>query len=268
MYSLLIVDDEREERDGVEFFIRRRAFPITLRKASNGREALRLLEEGPADILLTDIKMPLMNGLELCAAAREKYPAIVLIILSAYGDYEYTRRAIQVRVDDYILKPVAAEDFCRAIENAVRLLDDRRRQSSSAFVKAVETVGSSEYRRQRLQEDGAACDAQERRIVAEVLRLVEEHYQQDIGLEWVAQKVGLSAGYLSGLFKQAVGKGFIQVLTTYRMEKARQLLVDSNLRIAEICAAVGYNNPSYFCLLFKKYFGVTANQMRERGGRT
>ena len=111
MYSLLIVDDEREERDGVEFLIRRRAFPITLRKASNGREALRLLEEGPADILLTDIKMPLMNGLELCAAAREKYPAIVLIILSAYGDYEYTRRAIQVRVDDYILKPVAAERF-------------------------------------------------------------------------------------------------------------------------------------------------------------
>ena len=105
MYRILIVDDEKMERDGVEFLIRRRSLPVRIRQAQNGQEALDMWREEPDDIVFMDIKMPVMNGIELCRSIRESNGNTVLVVLSAYGDFAYTQKAIQIRVDDYLLKP-------------------------------------------------------------------------------------------------------------------------------------------------------------------
>ncbi len=109
MYRILIVDDEKMERDGVEFLIRRRSLPVRIRQAQNGQEALDMWREEPDDIVFMDIKMPVMNGIELCRSIRESNGNTVLVVLSAYGDFAYTQKAIQIRVDDYLLKPVSIE---------------------------------------------------------------------------------------------------------------------------------------------------------------
>lgn len=264
MIRILIVDDEKMERDGVEFLIRRRSLPVRIRQAQNGQEALDMWRDEPYDIVFMDIKMPVMNGIELCRNIRESNGNTVLVVLSAYGDFAYTQKAIQMRVDDYLLKPVSIEEFDNVLDNAMDLVRQRRNKAAENPPPA----SLSEYRQDKQVADSLAQlgdHNRERRIIAEVMHQVEEHYAENIGLEWAASRVDLSPGYLSGFFKRAYGKSFTQYLTGVRMEKAKEYLTTTHMRIADISTAVGYSNPSYFCLQFKKFYGVTANQMRDEG---
>ena len=202
MYRILIVDDEKMERDGVEFLIRRRSLPVRIRQAQNGREALDMWREEPDDIVFMDIKMPVMNGIELCRSIRESNGNTVLVVLSAYGDFAYTQKAIQIRVDDYLLKPVSIEEFDNVLDNAMDLVRQRR----SREVENSPPASLSEYRQDKQVADSLARlgdHNRERRIIAEVIHQVEEHYAENIGLDWAASRVDLSPGYLSGFFKRA-----------------------------------------------------------------
>lgn len=145
MYRILIVDDEKMERDGVEFLIRRRSLPVRIRQAQNGQEALDMWREEPDDIVFMDIKMPVMNGIELCRSIRESNGNTVLVVLSAYGDFAYTQKAIQIRVDDYLLKPVSIEEFDNVLDNAMDLVRQRR----SREVENSPPASLSEYRQDK-----------------------------------------------------------------------------------------------------------------------
>ncbi len=246
MYRILIVDDEPLERDGVEYLIRRRYPDVTICKASGGLDAWGLWQEQAFDVVITDIKMPIMNGIELCRRIRAQSTRAVLVVLSAYGDFEYTQKAIKLRVDDYLLKPVSVEEFDYVLDHVFSLVDTRAVPVS----ECVDNTNDTE---------------QENRIINRVIREVEEHYAEDISLEWAAEKVGLSAGYLSSFFKRALGKSFTQHLIGVRMEKAMELLQQGDKRVAEVSEMVGYINVSYFCLQFKKFYGMTPNQIRQGG---
>ena len=89
---------------------------------------------------------------------------------------------------------------------------------------------------------------------------------KDIGLEYIAEKVYLTPSYLSYLFKKQTGKSFVKYLTVFRLKKAKKLLVDTNMRIVDICEQVGYSKLSYFCAIFKNNYGETPARYRERGG--
>lgn len=251
---VLIVDDDATERDGIEFLLARLGADCEIVKACNGADALERYDREHFDIVITDIKMPLMNGIELCRNIRQRSAETVLVVLSAYGDFEYTQKAIQLRVDDYLLKPISVEEFNNVMGNALSLAQRGRRAAAAA-----PETGISEYRQECLHTEADS------RIVYEVMRCVEEHYMENIGLEWAAAQVELSPGYLSGFFKRAIGKSFTQYLIGVRMEKARELLIQTNMRVADVGTAVGYTNASYFCLQFRKFYGATPNQIRQRG---
>lgn len=238
MWNVLIVDDEPAERRGIEMLLRRRNLPLQVWQAGDGEEALELLKLQKIDLLISDVKMPKLNGLELTERIRQTDENMIIIIQSAYDDFEYMRRAIRMRVDDYVLKPIVISEFDAMIDSALRTLAQRQETTSAAGVGEYSTV-------------------------EEVYRLIAAHYGENIGLEWLAEHVGLSPNYLSTLFKSESGQGVTQYLCAYRMERAKQLLLQTNLRIAEIGKSVGYPNTSYFCQQFKRFFGVTANSMRE-----
>ena len=106
MYKLLIVDDEDVEREGMADFIQWEKYGISLAgTAWNGVEGYEEIQNQMPDIVITDIKMPVMNGIELIRKTREDFPDIVFIVLSGYGEYEYTSRAMELGVRHYILKP-------------------------------------------------------------------------------------------------------------------------------------------------------------------
>lgn len=131
MYRILIVDDEKTERECIRFLINESGIPLEIMDASDGSSALHILEDWPVDILFTDVQMPLMDGLELIRNAQRLRPDLKIIIFSGYADFEYARTAITLGVENYILKPVIPDELERTLSQLIRQLDeeqDSRRQ--------------------------------------------------------------------------------------------------------------------------------------------
>lgn len=126
MIRILIVDDEKLERNGIKFLLKREPGEYQVLEAENGREALGLLQTEQVDILLSDVKMPYMNGLELSKHVREQYPDLPIIIFSGYNDFSYAREAIRYGVLDYVLKPVDPQEFHKTLEKVVSHITTRQ----------------------------------------------------------------------------------------------------------------------------------------------
>ncbi|MZQ82265.1 response regulator [Paenibacillus sp. 5J-6] len=116
MYKLILVDDEEDVREGVVREIDWDAIGFeVIEKAENGREALEMVERLQPDVVVTDIQMPFMNGLQLAEAIRERFPTIKLIILTGHDEFEYAQRAIKLHIDEYVLKPFSAQELINAL---------------------------------------------------------------------------------------------------------------------------------------------------------
>ncbi|MCA0755795.1 response regulator [Paenibacillus sp. N4] len=140
-FSILVVDDEKKERDGIETLIRRGGYNLRVLKANNGEDALTVLEQiGNVDILLTDIKMPFLDGLGLIRGVQDRKGEMFMILYSAYADFEYAQNAIALGVNKYLLKPINMEDFHSIMEEAIAWCTERetRRAESDKFRKLIE----------------------------------------------------------------------------------------------------------------------------------
>lgn len=116
MYKLILVDDEEDVREGVVRELDWKAIGFeVIEKAENGREALEMVERLQPDVVVTDIKMPFMNGLQLAEEIRERFPTIKIIILTGYDDFEYAQRAIKLHIDEYVLKPFSAQELIHSL---------------------------------------------------------------------------------------------------------------------------------------------------------
>ncbi|MBP1967318.1 response regulator [Paenibacillus aceris] len=116
MYKLILVDDEEDVREGVVREVNWDAIGFeVIEKAENGREALEMVERLQPDVVVTDIQMPFMNGLQLAEAIRERFPTIKLIILTGHDEFEYAQRAIKLHIDEYVLKPFSAQELINAL---------------------------------------------------------------------------------------------------------------------------------------------------------
>lgn len=127
MYHILIVDDEKIERQGIQFLLKQINVEWEMEEAANGRDALELLKQKRFDIMLTDVKMPFMDGLQLIEEAVKLDPEMKTVIFSGYGEFEYARKALSFRVVDYMLKPVEPEAFARLIRKIISQMESRQR---------------------------------------------------------------------------------------------------------------------------------------------
>lgn len=142
MYRVLIADDEKIERAGIRFLLKQIGQEFESFEAVNGKEALEWLEQNRADILITDVKMPFMNGIELLEQTAKQYPDMKKVIFSGYGEFEYARQAMRFGVEEYILKPVDPEEFKRVMEKIAADLDSEKKEESR---KAAEGTFFKEY---------------------------------------------------------------------------------------------------------------------------
>lgn len=118
--SILLVDDDSNEREGVRFLIERAGYPLAISEAPNGKRALDFIRTSQVDILFTDVKMPYMDGLELSAIVHQEFPQIKIIIFSAYGEFEYAKKAMEAKAVNYLLKPIDVEEFQSVMEAMIR----------------------------------------------------------------------------------------------------------------------------------------------------
>ncbi len=140
MYRLLLVDDEKIERNGILFLMRQLHLQLQITEAANGKEALEYLSKNPVDILLTDVKMPFMDGITLLEHVSKQYPDMKKIIFSGYSEFEYARKAMHLGVKDYILKPVDPQEFEKTIQKVITELEEskiekERKEESISFLK-------------------------------------------------------------------------------------------------------------------------------------
>jgi len=268
MLRALIVDDEGIERRGLAMLIRRFSLPFETMDAPNGAEALRLIREQHFDVLLTDIRMPFMDGIQLAHEAREACPELYIIIFSAYADFRKAQAAMREDVARYLLKPVDVEEFRQVMEEAAEQI--RKGRAASERVTRLEREILA-YRRKAREEAPRSPEAREEQpdpgrprapAVEEVLEIIRREYGTPLGLNEVADRVYLNPSYLSTLFRKEVGKSFVRYLNDYRLERAAEALRADSRPVGEIRKAVGFSGDSYFIGLFRERYGCTPQQYR------
>jgi len=124
MYTLLLIDDEEDVREGVIREVDWQAYGFAvIGTAENGQDALEKMERSVPDIVVTDIKMPFMDGLELAAVVKERYPTVKIVILTGFDEFEYARKAVKLQIDEYVLKPFSAGELIDALLKVRARLD-------------------------------------------------------------------------------------------------------------------------------------------------
>lgn len=127
--KILLVDDEKTEREGIRYLIDRFRFPLLVEEAQNGKAAFEYIQKNnDIDILLTDVKMPYMDGLELAKKVNDYSPDVVIIIFSAYGEFDYAKKACEANAVNYLLKPIEVDEFREVMERVIAICQKRRRQ--------------------------------------------------------------------------------------------------------------------------------------------
>jgi len=217
--------------------------------AADGEEAVELVERYLPDLLITDIKMPVLDGLELVERIRRTNPDLRILIVSGYSEFEYARRAIELGVDDYILKPIDVEKL-REILLRIRI-------RLEATVGAVD----AEFGLDRI-------GAREKDLAKSVEVYLQENYRRSYSLERLAASLGCKPAYLLRLYRRITGRTPTQDLIRLRIEKAKRLLVGHpHIEIKQVAAAVGYEDPLYFSRLFKRETGFNPSAFKDSMSR-
>lgn len=246
-FRVLLVDDEERIRKGLKKLLEEviGGYQVVA-EADNGKKALECLLGTNVDLIFTDIRMPVMNGLEFIQKVRGQFPQLPIFVLSGYDEYEYMRKALKNNVMDYILKPIDRIELA---------------QSLQVFRDEAEVVRESGRtgKKEQMQEKNIHY------VIRRVKDMVGERLHEEISLHDIAEEVQYSYNHLSALFKSETGQTFSDYLMGVRMQKARQLLKDTSLKIYEVGSLCGYPNSKYFISIFKEVVGVTPSQYREEG---
>ena len=236
--SVLLVDDEIMIREGFKRLFDWEAHGCeVVGEAADGMEALGKIDALRPDIVIMDINIPIMSGLKVIQLSRLKHPQTAFVIVSGYDDFSYCQQALRLQITDYILKPVNYEEFGSCIDNL----------KISLFQRQVDTAGEPQ---------------EQERVIVGITRYLQEHLEEDVSLSVLTETFHLNPQYISQLFKNEIGVGFLSYLTGIRMEKAKKLLLSTSLSVAEVAGQVGYGDYRVFTKVFKKSEGVTPSQYR------
>jgi two-component system response regulator YesN len=207
--------------------------------ALNAKKALDLYNENMFQVLITDIRMPGSDGFSLIKAVRNINPEIISMILTSYDDFGYARKALEYRVFDYILKnEISAKSLTEKLA-AIKIEIEKRRHpdASSGIVHA-----------------GLEAAQYYSKAVIDALVYIEKHFSDpNLWGESIAECSAMSYGRLGVLFKKETGKTIGEYITNCRIEKAIDLLKNSNYKIYEISEKVGYRSPQYFSQVFAQH---------------
>jgi len=254
MYSILIVDDEPIIRRGIKTFIDFNKYGISnVYEAEDGNSASKVFSEVLPDLVLLDINMPFKDGLTIAEEFKNIKKETKIAIITGYDYFEYAQKALKIGVEDYILKPVSKKDINEIITKLIYELNQEKKHIE--VEKIINKISHNE------NTDNQTANSKYRDII---LKKFEENYSNvSFNLNSLADDMNLSSGYLSSLFKSLFGIPFQDYLNNIRMEKAKLLLLTTDLKNYEISDQIGFDNVYYFNSKFKKTFGVTPKEFKK-----
>jgi len=252
MYSVVIIEDSVLLRQGMILTFDWRAMNCFVAgEADNGEDGLALIKQMQPDIVITDIRMPGMDGLEMIETLRACGSEAVCIVVSAYNEFDYAQRAIRFGVAEFLVKPFEMSELCRALQCAAKRVD-RIRQVQQIEEKKIVLFGDF------LAEEGDLKG----KYAEQAVTFIKEHFAEDVGVADIADALNMSESHLSRVFKESMGYTLGEYLVSYRMSVACEMLPDVNLRISEVARRIGYSDQRYFSVVFKRIVGMTPNAYR------
>jgi len=242
MFKVYLADDETWVAIGIKKQIEKAGLPFSvIGEANNGVTAFEEIVEKKPDVLITDIRMPGLNGLELLERLKKKEIAVKVVFISGYAEFDYVQSALRMGAFDYLLKPVEQEKLCEVLEKLGNAF--RRERGEETEPEPEEPVNPT--------------------VMKKIISEIQENYTSNISLSGLAELYGLSTGYLSSQLKSELGLSFSEYTVSKRIQKAKELLADESLSVEVIGEMVGYNDYFYFTKVFKKNTGISPSKYRK-----
>ncbi|MGG3453086.1 response regulator transcription factor [Paenibacillus rhizolycopersici] len=278
MYKVLLADDEHLDLEGMRTFIPWSELGMEVVGAvSNGFSACELMERQSVDILVTDVNMPNMSGLELARRALDRKPDVRVVFVSGHQDFHFVKQALSLKACSYVLKPMDDEELVASLRQITLELEyeANRKRTEEQFLQMMQALGAQDGReskdaRDRLAEPEPSDPSDLRnmpgssRLIKGIVATMQARLHENLTLKQIAQQFAFSPNYLGHLFKEETGQGFSEMLTELRMKRARELLRDPKVKIYEVAGQVGYRYMPYFSRQFKETFGMTPMEFRKR----
>ena len=206
--------------------------------ANNGAQGLKVMREIHPSIVFVDMNMPIMDGCSFLNVASKEFPECKFIVVSGYDSFNYAQEALRCGAIDYLLKPIEEEALSGAIEKALSMLSDYTTPEPSPKCMSPEEVA------------------------ADIRAYIDCNYHQNIKLSILEEKYHFSASYLTKLFNTAYGYSIYEYLLKVRMERAKELLENPNIKVLDIAERLGYSDNHYFSKAFKTYYNISPTQYR------
>lgn len=238
--TILIVEDNNEIR---RYLSNGLADLFNTLEAGNGEEALEKLKDNEVDVIVTDVMMPVMDGIKLCKNVKQNIRTchIPVIILSAKTDIKDQMEGLQMGADDYIPKPFSLAILTTKIQNMMRT----RRRMLEKYAKSLE-----------VEPEKITFNAMDEALLKRAMAIVEKNMDNiEFSTDEFAREMNMSRSNLHLKLKAITGESTIDFIRKIRFNEAAKLLKDGRYTVAEVSTMVGFNTPSYFATSFKKYFG-------------
>jgi len=245
--KLLIVDDEKIILNGLMNLNWAEIGIDVLISADNGESAFNHLRTEEPDILLSDIDMPGMSGLQLAEKVKEFGMDTKVILLSGYDSFAFAQQAIRYNVFEYLLKPCSMKDIMNSVKRAE---DDLLRSREN------HSISENHY-------DSIVRNDADAGTISQILDYIEKNYMHEVTLKSMGGELHYSTTYLSKLIKDKTNCNFMKLLTDTRMKKAAELLVKTDLKVYAICERVGILDQRYFSQVFRKQYSETPLEYRK-----
>lgn len=238
--KLLIADDEDVIRNGISKYVKLHTDRFNkILLAENGQETIEQILKYRPDIVLLDVQMPVKTGLEVMKEIKLAGLSPIIIILSGHDEFKYAQQALRLGARDYVLKPVRSSDILKML------------------VEFADELSLPEKNIEGCKETGLNP------VVNQAKEYIEENYYSNITLQQVADKVSISAGYLSTLFNQELKCGFTDFLNEVRVNHACMYLKQNYFKTYEIAYKIGFNDEKYFSKVFKKIKGMSPSEYKK-----
>ena len=244
MYDVVLVDDEQIILTGLS-----RVFPWAryhcrvVDTAADGQQGLATIRARRPQILLTDIRMPNMDGLSMIAALKSEFPDLQITVLTAFRDFDYAQQAIRLGVCRYLLKPSRMKELHEAVE---------------AMTAALGAPQEPETAQADCGDGGEAGGF----VARAAERYIQEHCTEHLSLADVAEHVYVSQWHLSKLINRHLKQSFFDLLNQCRIQRSREMLANPAYKVNEIAYAVGYADVAHFSRVFKRTTGKTPMEYR------
>lgn len=254
MYRIMLIDDEPSARNLLRAAIDTELLNMeVVGEAGSGIEAINIIDDIRPDIVFADISMPFMNGIEFTEVVSNRYPDLVIIIMTALDDFRFAQKCVSLPVFEYMLKPIVKDEVCGVLLKVKEKLD-------AVFPKKKASSEGEESDLEDYENESAERAGSDNSSICKITEYIKNNYKDStINLASTAQTFGFSSSYLSRKFKQEIGKNFVEYLTECRMERAIELAKQNN-KMFVTSKEVGIPDPNYFGKCFKKATGMSYSE--------